>query len=425
MSFINKLYNFINYSPTNNINDYNVQVGHGDTHEKNIFDIATDTNTFNNSWEKVAVVYTCWRILAETIARTPLHIYRKDKRGNKVKAKEHHLYKLLHFAPNNFQTHYTFTSTLETVRNNGGNSYARIWTDGNKKETAFEIIPASAVKDADIKKGKLYYKIQLPDQKKAIGVSAEEIIHFKGISSDGVFGLSPIEAIRRNVKINEMAAQTIEKLYKKNMFGKKALQSTIGNVKQEDLIEAVEKLEKKYLNISSDQIIPLLPNTELKDLQMSVEQMDFINTMNWGREVISSIYGIPLYLLGDTSAFKYSTVEQTQLNFKVNTIAPILRMYREELEFKLLTDKERELGYSIEFNVDALIETDYTTKINGLSKMIEKAMLSPNQANEIMGFPSFEGGDKHLIQGQMLFLEDIAAGTQRPIDGSGQSNNNE
>ena len=49
---------------------------------------------------QMTAVYACVRILSESIAGLPLHMYRYEEDGSKIKAVEHPLYHLLHDEPN-------------------------------------------------------------------------------------------------------------------------------------------------------------------------------------------------------------------------------------------------------------------------------------------------------------------------------------
>ena len=57
---------------------------------------------------QMTAVYSCVRILAEAIAGLPLHVYRTEKDGSKVKATDHTLYRLLHDEPNPEMTSFVF-----------------------------------------------------------------------------------------------------------------------------------------------------------------------------------------------------------------------------------------------------------------------------------------------------------------------------
>ena len=60
---------------------------------------------------QLSVVFACVKILAESIACLPLHVYETDGKGNKTLATSHPLYFLLHDAPNSEMSAYNFKET--------------------------------------------------------------------------------------------------------------------------------------------------------------------------------------------------------------------------------------------------------------------------------------------------------------------------
>ena len=63
---------------------------------------------------QMTAVYACVRILSESIADLPVHLYQYKDAGSKVKALEHPLYKILHGEPNPEMTSFVFRETLMT-----------------------------------------------------------------------------------------------------------------------------------------------------------------------------------------------------------------------------------------------------------------------------------------------------------------------
>jgi len=74
-------------------------------------------------------VYACVRVLSETIASLPLHVYRRTGQG-KAKAMDHELYHLLHDEPNSEMTPFVFRETLIGHLLLWGIAYAQIIRDG-------------------------------------------------------------------------------------------------------------------------------------------------------------------------------------------------------------------------------------------------------------------------------------------------------
>lgn len=75
---------------------------------------------------QMTAVYACVRILAESVAGLPLHLYRYTDSGGKEKAIDHPLYFLLHDEPNPEMTSFVFRETLMTHLLLWGNAYAQI-----------------------------------------------------------------------------------------------------------------------------------------------------------------------------------------------------------------------------------------------------------------------------------------------------------
>ena len=107
---------------------------------------------------QIPTVYACVRLLAESIAALPLHLYRvTDDNGNKEKARDHPLYKILYRQPNPEMTAFVFWETLMTHLLLWGNAYAQIVRDGkNTVLGLYPLLPENVEVDRD-ESGELYY----------------------------------------------------------------------------------------------------------------------------------------------------------------------------------------------------------------------------------------------------------------------------
>jgi HK97 family phage portal protein len=96
------------------------------------YQTATGLRVSPESAMRVAAVFACVRVISETLASLPLHIYRRLPDGGKERALNHPLYKILHDTPNDWQTSYEFMEMMEGHLELRGNAFARIvsGTDG-------------------------------------------------------------------------------------------------------------------------------------------------------------------------------------------------------------------------------------------------------------------------------------------------------
>lgn len=359
---------------------------------------------------KIGTVYTCCRVLSDNLARMPLSVFLTDDNGTREMAR-HRLTYLLKFRPNNYQNAQQFFSTLEYHRNsNWGNGFARIYTDA---ATAYpirlEIIHPSRVIGAFIEKGELFYNI-INDDGQQQPVSAWDILHFRGLSDDGIFGLSPLAAVKYQTNINERATATIDNFYKNNAITPVALESELpGNLTgpgAELIKSGQEDFKKKHVGPENAGKWLTLPiGTKVKPIPMQFADAQLIETLKFTREDIAAAYGLPLFMV-DGSAERLD-VEQLTTLFRTNTMGPVTAIYMAEINGKLLTRAELAAGFSVMFDVMALIGMDYQTKVTAIKDQVVNALMTPNEGAKRLGnLPiNSEWGNFHYTQAQYIPLE--------------------
>ena len=112
---------------------------------------------------QMTAVYACVRILSESIAGLPVHLYQYKDDGSKAKAIDQPLYTLLHDEPNPEMTSFVFRETLMTHLLLWGNAYAQIIRNGKGQVVGlYPLMPNRMSVDRD-DKGQLYYQYQMQD----------------------------------------------------------------------------------------------------------------------------------------------------------------------------------------------------------------------------------------------------------------------
>ena len=369
-----------------------------DTKDINILLPDVETNSYSSdNAENISVVMSCINILSSTISRLPVNIYKDDGNGGKLVDKNDYRYTIVHYNVNGYMTSQAFFSAIEYNRNYYGNAFARIKRDKNTARVkALELLPNSYITGYKMVRGDLYYV-----NEKGKSIPATDILHFKGVSKNGVWGLNPTDILKFNLSTTYRGLGTIDKFYKNNANTTKALKSTVSGANQKALLEALKEFKKKYSGMNNaGSILPLPPNTDLVDIPLSLIDVEFINTLKYNKEEIASMFGVPMGLLNSQTG---GNIEQELLHFKATTIGAVARMYRQELESKLLTDKERIEGKSIEFNFNSFVETDVKSRAIIYNVMTKIGAMSPNQVASKEGLPTFENGDYHYFQSNNLF----------------------
>lgn len=86
---------------------------------------------------QTSAVYACVRILSESVAVLPLHVYLNKPDGSKERTGDHPLQRLLHDEPNREMTSFVFRETLMAHLLLWGNAYAQIIRDGRGYPVGF------------------------------------------------------------------------------------------------------------------------------------------------------------------------------------------------------------------------------------------------------------------------------------------------
>ena len=362
--------------------------------------ISMPTNSYDNT--PVSVATTSVKILAETMAKMPLNIWTPDKTKGRVKDTKTDLYWLVHSQPNKYTTTNTLIQALEYQRNFKGNAFAEIKRNqGTGKPMHFEILPQRLVKGYKITNGDLYYEVYTgKDNAETRDVNQSDMLHFRMVTKDGIWGINPIEALSLNMGVTHKGLKSMDSFYTNNALSPKALKSVVGAANVGRSKEAISTFQAEYAGSNNaGKWINLPPNVDVVDLAINFADAQIIESLKFNSQQIAALYGVPVYMAtGDYEQSKFNNIEQMSLAFKVNTIQAIARMYKAELESKLLTTKERKQGKEIEFNMNVLVEPDTKTKAEYYGKLLQGGVIKPSQVAMFENLEATEDQDILLAQ---------------------------
>ena len=358
-------------------------------------------------------VYACVRILSESIASLPLHVY-QYKDGSKERAPTHSLFYLLHDAPNAEMTSFVFRETMMTHLLLWGNAYAQIIRDGaGRVASLYPLLPSKmTVERGD--DNRLWYNYtagndanpNLPATQ--VKFRREDILHIAGLGFDGLTGYSPI-AMAKNAIGLSMACES----FGNNFFANGARPS--GILKTPTLIKDPEKLRESWQSMyggeNAGKIAVLEQGMEYQSISIPPEDAQFLDTRKFQTAEIARIFRVPLHLINDLDRATFSNIENQSLEFVRYTLNPWVVRWEQALCKALLLPSEKS-RYFIKFNVDGLMRGDYASRMQGYATMIQNGVFSINDVREMedMNLVSDEdGGNLHIVNGNMSRLGDTNA----------------
>jgi HK97 family phage portal protein len=351
---------------------------------------------------QTSAVYACVKILAETVASLPLHLCRQKKNGNRERATEHPLYPCLYETPNPECTSFNFREAMMTSLLLWGNAYARIVRDnaGHVKELWHMKADLVTVSRSPATK-QIVYGYSNDDGTKQV-FAAEQVFHIKGLSVDGIKGLSPIaqasEAVGLSLATEEYGAR---------FFGNGARPG--GVIEFPGVMKEPERLRDSWNKVfqgaqNSHKVAILEQGSKYHAIGLPPEESQFLETRRFQINEICRIFRVPPHLVGDLEKATFSNIEHQSIEFVQHTIRPWLVRWEQEIARSLLSDGERGRLFA-RFNVDGLLRGDYATRMQGYATGRQNGWLSANDIRELEDMNPIskdQGGDEYLINGNMV-----------------------
>ncbi len=358
-----------------------------------------------------ATYFSCLKILSESLGKLPLKLLQYNEIDGIKEARKNSLYRILRYRPNPYMTSTTFWSTVELLRNHYGNAY--VWRDGIGKNMKLWILPNAQVQvfynnNKALKDYTDIFYIYTVNGKRYI-LSSDEVLHFKtSMSFDGITGIPVRDQLRSNIIGNAKAQTLVNNLYE-NGFTAKAVVQYTSDLNAENVKKFTESIEN-YATGKVDgtkNIIPLPIGTTLTPLDIKLTDGEFLNTKKYSALQIAAAFGIKPNQINDYDKSSYSSSESQQISFYIDALLYILKQYEEEINAKILTEKDIEKGLYFKFNVGVLLRMDTKTQVESITKAISGFLYTPNEGRAMMDLPAKPGGDSLVGNGSTIKAEQI------------------
>ena len=365
---------------------------------------------------QMTAVYSCVRILSETLAGLPLHVYKYNDSGGKEKYLKHPLYKLLHDEPNPEMTSFAFRETLMSHLLLWGNAYAQIIRNAKGEVISlYPLMPNKMTVDRDAN-GRLFYLYQrsledVPSLGKdnQVYLAPADVLHIPGLGFDGLVGYSPI-ALAKNAVGLAIATEEYGAKFFANGAAPGGVLEHPGTIKDPQKVK--ESWNAAYQgSANSHRVAVLEEGMKYQPIGISPEQAQFLETRKFQINEIARIFRVPPHMLADLEKSSFSNIEQQSLEFVKYTLDPWVVRWEQSMCRALLSDSEKPTVF-IKFNVDGLLRGDYESRMSGYATARQNGWMSANDIRELENLdriPAELGGDLYLINGAMTKLQDAGA----------------
>jgi HK97 family phage portal protein len=363
---------------------------------------------------RVSAVYACVRILAQSLAMLPLIVYRVSDSG-RIKAADHPLYMLLRTRPNSWQTAYEFRLMMMGHLALRGNAYARIIGSPDGSIAELRPLHPDRVRVVRLTNGAIRYDVTDPNTSVVASYVQSEILHIRGLTSDGIVGLSPIAIARESIG-GALATQD----YSNRLFRNNARPSGVLTVPGKLSDQAAKRLKSDWATLHGGENVhgtAILEDGMLwKETGMTPEDAQFLQTRKFQIDDVARIFGVPPHMLGVLERSTMNNIEHQGIDFVTHTLMPWLVAWEQAIGRDLMTESER-AELSVEFQVDALLRGDTESRYAGYAIGRQWGWLNVNEIRAREGLDPVDGGDMYLRPLNMVDATDPAGAPSGPPGG--------
>jgi HK97 family phage portal protein len=214
----------------------------------------------------------------------------------------------------------------------------------------------------------------------------DQVLHFRGLSGDGLIGYSPIRLAKETIGL----AMAAEKFGAKFFSGGTTTKVVIKHPgKLSPSAKQNIGLGWQEANAGLDQMhraSVLDEGMDLIKIGVDPESAQMLATRQFQVKEIARIFNIPLHMLAEQEKASYASMEQEMLRFVQHTLRPWLVRIEQEINLKLLSPAERRV-YFVEHLVDGLLRADLRSRYEAHYKGIMGGFLSRNEAREKENLP--------------------------------------
>lgn len=306
---------------------------------------------------RVSAVYACVRVLSESIASLPLFLFERTPDGGRRRAQDLELGRLLHSAPNPWQTSFELRETMAAHLCLRGNAYCEVQRNG-AGDVARLLLRHPDNVTPRVEGGELVYEVR--HEGGARTLRPGQLWHVRGLSFDGLRGVSTIEYAREQIG-GALATDRHGHAFAANAARPSVVIEVPGVLDDDASRRIEESWQRAYSGDSAGRPAVLEQGVKATPLQMTMRDAQFIETQSFQIVDIARLFRVPPHMIGDLSRATFSNVEQQSLDFVTHTLRPWLVRFEQSIARDLLTPEQRDT-YFAEFAVDGLLRGDVTAR---------------------------------------------------------------
>lgn len=343
-------------------------------------------------------VFTAIDIISKDIASTSIQFNDKDSYLDDDKK----ILKLLNKRPNPYLDAWHFKYIIVANMLLNGNSYVEIVRDDKGQPIELYHMQNSAVSIEQID-DKIKYNY-IDERDGHVRFDTEDVLHFRMFSVDGFNGYSPLFALANEIGISMGSKKFLDEFFKNGGTSTAILKYEDGRYSDEELAIIRQNFENSQLK-NNNGLVMLDDTMTFDRLKVPTEVLNFLNSYKFSTQQVAKAFGLPLSKLGIETV--NTSLKDSGIEYYRSTLYPIFSMMNAEIEEKLFAQAPYEV--TLDYDVTRLIDSDPEVKLERVTQLFTKKIITLDEARAQFGFKPVENGSEPLADLNTIFLKDLSA----------------
>lgn len=340
----------------------------------------------------IPAVYACIRVLAESIASLPLITYERMTNGDKERAREFSLFRILHDSPNPLMTSFELRELLVGHLCLRGNAFCFIERDGGEVTALWPLHPDKVT--VEVSGRELVYKHQNDGVEKVYPMG--DILHIRGLSADGIIGYSPLSLLRDTFGASK-AVQEYSASYFKNDASPGGILTTPNSLGAPAHANLKAAWAEGYQGKGKHHRTAIMDNDlKWQSIGVSPQDSQLIESQKFSVVEVARCFRVPLNLVMDYERSTYSNVTEQNRSFLTHTLQPWLTRIEQAISKSLLTESEKE-KYFVEHLTQGFLRADTKTRFESYKIAIDAGFLTVDEVRQLENMNALQEPEKRVL----------------------------
>lgn len=333
---------------------------------------------------QLSAVFRAVALVSGHMGMLPIKFY---KSGTRQRI-QHPLLPLLNRRPNQWQNAFEWREMVQGHLELRGNAYNEIITDGRGQIT--DLIPRhpDKVKIEMLDSGDYRYRVTMPDGTERV-VARGAMWHLRGLSSNGIVGLSVIECARESFGVGLSAQSYGARFFANDAKPTGGWIEFPGQFKDKMARDTFrESFQNAQAGMNRGKMLVLENNMKYHEVGINNVDAQFLETRKFTISDIARWFGVPPHKIGDLDKATFSNIEQQALEYVQDAMQPRAVRWEASIEADLLLDDEE---IDVEFDFHELLRGDSAARSLYYHNGILDGWMTRNEARDMEGLGPLNG----------------------------------